>query len=307
MNKIYYIQNQSTAMVEHRRVPSRKSNKVPLHMSKEVKDQVFNILGPDMNIKQWEDHEHHGDYEELLEEGGEGRLTTLGTGMSPTATVILESGDGGGVGGAIAGGEGFEWGPKTSLASTGSLSVGKEGLRGSIAQWGLVLAAIRDDRLPNGHHQFCDKQLINTGSKDLHDKTYQAVNPKEWQGKRTGRLPLTGEKTSCTIEQYKPARIEPIYARRQLRRDKRAEGRRGKGKLKKRRYGEVRQHKEIKNAKKKILITGSSFRSDNLSNPLRSLMEVHSKTLNCLIIFGIIEVLAVCYRIYKLVDNRIKN
>ncbi|KAI8452833.1 hypothetical protein BY996DRAFT_6473721 [Phakopsora pachyrhizi] len=205
MDQIYYIQNQSTAM----RIKASTSS-ARTKMCQANDDGGCKV------------EEHHG------------RLTTLQTGMSPTATVVLESRDRGGVGGAIAGGEGFEWGPKTSLALTGSLSVGKEGLRGSIAQWGLVLAAIRDDRLPNGHQQFCDEQLINIGSKDdtgrigktdkLHDKTYQAVNPKERQGKSTGRLPLTGEKISCTIEQYKPARIEPIYARRQSRRKLKEEG-----------------------------------------------------------------------------------
>ncbi|CAH7683514.1 hypothetical protein PPACK8108_LOCUS17086 [Phakopsora pachyrhizi] len=48
--------------------------------------------------------------------------------MSPTATGVLEDGDGGGVGGAMARGEIWESSTVTGLASTGLLTKRKEGL-----------------------------------------------------------------------------------------------------------------------------------------------------------------------------------
>ncbi|KAI8446526.1 hypothetical protein BY996DRAFT_6503893, partial [Phakopsora pachyrhizi] len=247
-------------MVEHRRVPSRKSNKSSTSLARHEHGHTqIHLLAEIHNggSKQWEDHEHHGDYEVTLGiearscwRKGEGRLTTLGN-----RNVTYSYSDIGKR--RRRRGEGFEWGPKTSLASTGSLSVGKEGLyigelikqeginspmgvsisshKGILGGIDLIGDNIDYDRMtdcPMGTTSFCDKQLINTGSKDLHDKTYQAVNPKEWQKAATD----WGEKV--VVKNGKRLEEESLNIQFQLKWvEAKAEGR-GKGKLKKRRYGE---------------------------------------------------------------------
>ncbi|KAI8445372.1 hypothetical protein BY996DRAFT_6536479 [Phakopsora pachyrhizi] len=50
MNKINYIQNQSTAMIEHGGTPSWEADKVSSHPGKEVEDQAFDILCPNVDV-----------------------------------------------------------------------------------------------------------------------------------------------------------------------------------------------------------------------------------------------------------------
>ncbi|KAI8447301.1 hypothetical protein BY996DRAFT_6453298 [Phakopsora pachyrhizi] len=72
--------------------------------------------------------------------------------MSPTATGVLEDGDGGGVGGAMARGEIWESSTVTGLASTGLLTKRKEGL-GFESKKASKLAEDGEEQSPYLKHQ----------------------------------------------------------------------------------------------------------------------------------------------------------